>query len=593
MLALLTMLTIVGCAMPSTGGDTLSAWPDAAGAVRSPEVAAVSVRLWEELLAADPIWAGRLGDDRYLSRLPDESPEALRADRERLLALAADAAAIDAGRLAPDDRTTLQLAREEIDRLLLVNGTGFEAWLVDPRGAPHIRFLDLVGDQPTATRAERQALIVRWEAMPAAVDTATANLERGLVSGLTGNRISVQRTIEQLDRLLADPVDDWPLAAPALPPTLPAQEGRYLLERVRGSLRDGLRPALVRHRDLLRDRVLPRARSDEQPGLASMPDGRALYERLIVLHTGLDLTPEELHAFGLKEVARIREEIGRLGGRVLGTGDVEEVQRRLREDPELHFRTRDEVQAKAAEALARATAAMPEWFGLLPRAPCVVVRIGEHEERDTTIAYYRNPAADGSLPGRYYVNTYAPETRPRYEAEVLAFHEAIPGHHLQIAIAQEREGLPRFRRAGGSTAYVEGWALYTERLCEEMSLYSGDLDRFGVLSFDAWRACRLVVDTGLHAFGWSRNRAIDYMLANTLLAANNVENEVDRYITTPGQALAYKVGQREILALREQAREALGASFDIAAFHDVVLGEGAVTLPVLRARVERWMAGDG
>jgi uncharacterized protein (DUF885 family) len=221
------------------------------------------------------------------------------------------------------------------------------------------------------------------------------------------------------------------------------------------------------------------------------------------------------------------------------------------------------------------------------------VRIGEHEERDTTIAYYRNPAADGSLPGRYYVNTYAPETRPRYEAEVLAFHEAIPGHHLQIAIAQEREGLPRFRRAGGSTAYVEGWALYTERLCEEMSLYSGDLDRFGVLSFDAWRACRLVVDTGLHAFGWSRNRAIDYMLANTLLAANNVENEVDRYITTPGQALAYKVGQREILALREQAREALGASFDIAAFHDVVLGEGAVTLPVLRARVERWMAGDG
>jgi uncharacterized protein (DUF885 family) len=218
-----------------------------------------------------------------------------------------------------------------------------------------------------------------------------------------------------------------------------------------------------------------------------------------------------------------------------------------------------------------------------------VVRVPAAEEQETTIAYYRGPASDGSQPGRYFINTFAPETRPRYDAEVLAFHEAVPGHHLQIALAQETESLPRFRRETGSTAYVEGWALYTERLADELGLYSSDLDRLGMLSFDAWRACRLVVDTGLHAYGWTRQQAIDYMTANTLLAENNVENEVDRYIVWPGQAVAYKVGQREILALRAEAQAKLGERFDLKAFHDVVLGSGAVTLRVLRQNVQEWI----
>jgi uncharacterized protein (DUF885 family) len=212
-----------------------------------------------------------------------------------------------------------------------------------------------------------------------------------------------------------------------------------------------------------------------------------------------------------------------------------------------------------------------------------------YEEKDTTIAYYRQPAVDGSRPGTYYINTYAPETRPRYEAEVLAFHESIPGHHTQIALAQEMTGLPEFRKHLGVTAFVEGWALYTERLAAEMGLYSGDLDRMGMLSFDAWRASRLVVDTGVHVKGWSRQQATSYMLENTALAENNVENEVDRYIGWPGQALAYKLGQREIFALRHQAERALGPAFDVRAFHDLVLGAGAVSLAVLRAEVERWL----
>ncbi len=216
--------------------------------------------------------------------------------------------------------------------------------------------------------------------------------------------------------------------------------------------------------------------------------------------------------------------------------------------------------------------------------------MGEHEAKYSTIAYYRQPAADGSRPGSYYINTSAPETRPRYEAEVLAFHEAVPGHHLQIAIAQELADLPAFRRLGGPTAYVEGWGLYSERLSVEMGLLSGDMDRFGVASYDAWRACRLVVDTGLHAFGWSRDRAIAFMREHTALAENNIDNEVDRYLAMPGQALAYKLGQREILRLRDDARAALGSGFDIRAFHDIVLGQGAVGLSTLGVVVRDWIA---
>ncbi len=279
-----------------------------------------------------------------------------------------------------------------------------------------------------------------------------------------------------------------------------------------------------------------------------------------------------------------------LAERTIGSRSRAEAIARLRSDPALHFATREEVHAKAEEALARATAAIPAWFGRLPRASCVVVDMPAHEEEHNTIAYYRNPAEDGTRPGQYYLNTSHPETRPRYEAEVLAYHESIPGHHLQIAIGQELEGLPAFRRHLGPTAFFEGWGLYTERLADEMGLYSGDLDRIGVLSFDAWRASRLVVDTGMHAMGWTRQQAIDFMLEHTALAPNNIVNEVDRYIALPGQALAYKTGQLELLRLRAEARERLGTAFDIRAFHDTVLENGAIALPTLREIVGAWIA---
>jgi uncharacterized protein (DUF885 family) len=333
---------------------------------------------------------------------------------------------------------------------------------------------------------------------------------------------------------------------------------------------------------------LPKARPQEKPGILHVPGGREAYARLIRVNTSLDLTPEELHQTGMNEVARINSELVELGGKVFGTKERKEIQKRLRTDPGLYFTTRDEVAEKAEDALDRARRALPKWFGRLPRADCEVVRMEEHEEKHSTIAYYRGPAEDGSRPGRYYINTSEPQTRPRYEAEALAYHESIPGHHLQIAIAQELEGVPEFRKNSGVTAFVEGWGLYAERLSDEMGLYSSDLDRIGILSYDAWRACRLVVDTGMHAMGWTRAQAIDFMVENTELAVNNIVNEVDRYITWPGQALAYKTGQLEMMRLRQQAGRKLGGKFDIRKFHDVLLGNGAVPLKALRQLVEAY-----
>ena len=278
-----------------------------------------------------------------------------------------------------------------------------------------------------------------------------------------------------------------------------------------------------------------------------------------------------------------------LGQKLFGTSKLAEVLQRLRTDRKLYFDSAEAIEKKAQAALQKARRRMTEAFGILPRADCIVSRIPDYEAPFTTIAYYRQPDPTGARPGQFFINVHAPTTRAAYEMEALAFHEAIPGHHLQIAIAQERSALPAFRRHQGMTVFVEGWALYTEQLADEMGMYSGDLDRMGMLSFEAWRASRLVVDTGLHALGWSRDRAKRFMLEHTALTPNNIDNEVDRYIVWPGQAVAYKTGQLEIWRLRRAAEQTLGERFDIKGFHDAVLGRGAVSLPVLQRQVTEWV----
>jgi uncharacterized protein (DUF885 family) len=581
-------LLIGGCRMsqPKTmAGGTGST-------VASQTLAAAAAEYWEKRLQGDPIEATLLGDRRFDDRMPDPSPEEDRHETVRLRALAHRVRGIDSKRLLDVDRVTHAALLGEIENDIAVRACAISDWTVDPRDGPQVQFQNLAHLQTVTTPEQGRALVARWQKMPAYLDGRIANLRRALAEGRVATRGSVERVVRQLDEMLATPAEGWVLMDPgrAEHPAWNDSDRRALREGVAAAVSSGIRAAFERYRALLRNEILPRSRDDDHVGLVHVPRGAECYSSLIKVHTSLDLGPEEIHRIGLEENARIRAEMTALGKRLFGTEDLTEVQRRLRSDPALFFKTRDEVETKAKEALARADAAMPRWFGRLPKTPCVVKRVEAFEEKDTTIAYYRQPAVDGSRPGTHYINTFAPDTRPRYEAEVLAFHESIPGHHTQIAIAQEMTGIPEFRKHIGVTAYVEGWALYTERLAREMGLYSGDLDLMGMLSFDAWRASRLVVDTGLHAMGWSSRMAIRYMIENTALAENNIEIEVDRYIGWPGQALAYKLGQLEILALRREAEGRLGPAFDVRSFHDFVLGQGAVGLAVLREEMQRWIA---
>lgn len=581
------------CSTLTPDVECVELWADAQGEVIDADLATLCADAWEAKLARNPVWAGELGDPRYLGKLPDRSLSATRAHERTLRRFLERAEDIPMTSLADQDRITLKLLYDrwqaELSEIEL--GIDVDSWNLEPRSGVHVNFLSLAPDQPIGTRSERAALVDRWKAMSTAIQRKIDNLARGIEAGRVTSHTACVRVMEQLDALLQTPVEDSPLARPGgegdADPLSEVDLGTKI--EVLRLVRNDIYPAFRRYRAFLEEKVLPRARDDDHPGVMWVPSGAEYYQLAVKRHTSLELSPREIHDFGLAEVERIRAEMSLLGDRVFQTRDVPEIQRRLRTDPALHFTTREEVRAKAEESLERSTQIVASAFGIHPRAGCVVVPVPEHEAPHTTIGYYRAPAADGSRPGRYYINTYAPETRTRYEAEVLAYHEAIPGHHLQIAIANELEGLPLVRRYESCTAFVEGWALYTERLSDELGLYSGDVDRLGVLSFDAWRACRLVVDTGIHAFGWTRQQAIDYMTENTLLAVNNIENEVDRYIAWPGQALAYKLGQREILALRAEAEAALGDEFDLPSFHDRVLENGGVTLAVLRNHVERWI----
>jgi uncharacterized protein (DUF885 family) len=556
----------------------------------SAALASLADQYWQRRLAADPIEATLLGDRRFDDRLPDPSPEANQTEIDRLTDLTARVGALDAGALEGAHRITHGALLSEIGNELAVRRCAIADWAVDPLEGPQVLFLNLAHLQAVRSPQDGRALAARWHKVGDYLDARTANLRRSAGQGRVATAEAVTRVLRQLDELLAQPSGSWVMMEPARAPHPDWSEAdrRALDEGVRAAVEEKIRPAFARYRQALRDEIAPRARDDRAVGLLHVPGGEECYQRLIGVHTSLTLSAEQIHRIGLEENARIRAEMTDLGQRLFQTADLAQTQKRLREDPALYFSTRQEVEDKAREALARAEAAMPRWFGRLARTRCVVKRVEPYEERDTTIAYYRQPAIDGSRPGTYHVNTYAPETRPRYEAEVLAFHESVPGHHTQIALAQEQTGLPEFRKHLGVTAYVEGWALYTERLAAEMGLYTDDLDRMGMLSFDAWRASRLVVDTGLHVKGWSRQQALDYLTENTALAANNIENEVNRYVSWPGQALAYKLGQREIFALRREAEKRLGARFNIRTFHDAVLAHGAVSLPLLRAEVERW-----
>jgi len=550
-----------------------------------------------------PTWATTLGDHRRDDQLaPRDAAAMARLEAERG-ALLARLAGLAGGPLDELDRVThaqltARLAGEHgLDRCR------FHEWLVESGGGSVFGELSYVALAHTvAVPGDAANLVARMAQGVAAIDDTIANLARGLAAGRVSGAEKLRRAIRQLDGELRAPVATWAMATPAwaaAPDPDPWPPGAR--DRAVAALRDvvttELAPAFVRLRDFLRDRVLPAARGEVE-GLAGLPGGEACYRAAIAHHVGLAVSAAELHALGTTEVARTDEAIAALGATLFGTPDLASTLARLRADRALYFSSSGEILAAAEAALARAKVAAPAYFVTLPSADCVLREIPAYEAPSAPVAYYRQPHYDGSKPGELCINTHTPEMRARYELEAVTWHEGIPGHHNQIALAMELEALPAFRKLDGfghrgfveaSTAYVEGWALYTEGLAEEMGLYSSDLARLGQRTLDACRAARLVVDTGLHALGWTRARAEAYLRDHTAMTEGNLSNEVDRYLGCPGQALAYKVGQLEIRGLRAQAERALGATFRIAAFHAVVLGAGAVTLPVLGDRVARWI----
>jgi uncharacterized protein (DUF885 family) len=538
---------------------------------------------WQALLEADPLQATALGERGYDDRLPDVSPEGRAASIGRFEAILAGAAAA-AEPSDAEERLTLACLRQSAAATLALLRADAHAYTVDVTWGLQTEFLSATTYQPLRDAEDGRAMVARWAAIAPLLDQMAANLWRGAGEGRTPIRASAERVVAQLTDLLDVPDEQGPLLQPvrSLPESSwTADDARRLSGELLEVVSGTVRPAVVRFRQFVIDAVLPQAREDDVAGIGNLPGGEEIYRSLVKAHTTTELEPDQIHEWGLREVERIDAETAELGARVLGAGTLREVHEALRGDPALHFENGEQIEEVARACLARAQAATPDWFGRLPVTPCEVARMLPHEEKHSTIAYYRPSAADGSRPGRYYINTWQPKTRPRYEAEALAFHEAVPGHHLQGALAQELSWLPAFRRHAGTTAYVEGWALYTERLANEMGLYSGETDLLGMLSFDSWRACRLVVDTGMHAMGWSRQEVIDFMSDHSALATNNIVNEVDRYLGRPGQALAYKIGQLEMLRLRAEAQDRLGAAFDIRRFHDAVLTHGALPLTTL------------
>lgn len=555
------------------------------------EATVLGVRGWDAEVP-DLSEAAEAATDRRLAdlerRLEEVHPGGLDPDRGRSgrgRGRAASSLPTPPG-LGPQDRITLAMLRRDLaDARADLAARWPELTVSATSRGIQTAVLGLVPKVTLATPEQAADYTERCARLAGCLDQAGDRLRAGLAAGRTPPALGVRATVRQLDTYLAGPTADDPLLVPEPPAGVDAARFR---ERLADVVAGSVRPAMARYHDLLAGPVAERARPDDRCGLAHVPGGEAVYLAAVRHHTTTGHDPAELHRLGLELVAELAEEYRTLGSKVLGTADMDQIVARLRDDPALRFTSPAEILSSGRDALDRAVAALPAVVGRVPRAPCRVDEMSPYEAKDAVLGYYQPPAADGSHPGVHWLNTSAPETRTRYEYEALAFHESVPGHHLQFALAQELEALPRFRRFGYVTAFSEGWALYTERLADELGLYSGDLERFGMLSFDSWRACRLVVDTGLHQLGWSRDQAIDYLLANSALTRVNVENEVDRYVAEPGQALAYMVGRLELVRLRRQTEDRLGGRFDLRAFHDLVLGTGGVPLSVLAEVVEGW-----
>lgn len=554
------------------------------------DLARLSDEFFQVQHSTDPFSATLLGVSGFDSLVPDPSRAGARANAERFAAIEEQLGRIDVDSLDEADRINAAVlgslawgARSDLEHGLWETSASAAGY-----ASPQAMAFQAVPTAPLRDREAVDGYLTRLGALGSYFDAILDRYREATKEGRVSTRVGVQQAIDQLAGHLAlRPADDTLLSL-----QLPADiDHGAVRDRAATIVQEQVRPAMRRLAAGLQDELLPGARGDDEVGVRFAPGGEEGYRAAVRRHTTTDLAAEEIHQIGLDCIRDLQAEWAELGGRALGTSEVPEILHRLREDPSLRFTDTSQIVDVVSDALRRAEAARDDWFPAYEIADCVIEQINPIEAGNAALAYYRPPAGDGSRPGAHCVLTANPQERFTYEYEALAFHESTPGHHLQIASAQRLPGLPAYRRFLDAEVcgYVEGWGLYSERLADEMGLYTSDVQRLGMLSFDALRACRLVVDTGLHLLGWTRQQAMDYMWENTATTKTNVANEIDRYISWPGQALAYMIGRREIVRLRRTAERRLGPKFDIRGFHGAVLGNGAVPLGVLEQNVLRWV----
>jgi uncharacterized protein (DUF885 family) len=554
---------------------------------------------WQRWLREDPTLATSVGDARYNDRWPDLSIAAIEKSHELDLAAQQALSSIDISGLSPADRLNYDIVKLEVERRAAT-------WSFKPYvyAISHMGSLQSAGSiqtanelaeiAPFATVRDYENWISRLRAFGAYVDQVTALLKMGIKEGRTQPRVIMERVKPQLQAQRVSRPEDSPFLAPfgKMPESIGVAERERLANAGREAIAASVLPAFARFDKFFNDSYLPACRSSV--GIFDTPDGPAFYRALIAYHTTTPLTAEAIHNIGLSEVKRIRGEMDKIIAQVGFKGNFQEFSHYLRTDPKFFYTDPNDLLHGYMVIAKTIDPNLVKLFGKLPRTPYGVRPVPDTSAPNTTTAYYEPLAPDGSRPGYYYVNLYKPESRPKWEMEVLTSHESVPGHHLQLALQYENAvDVPMIRRMADFTAYVEGWALYAESLGERIGLYTDPYQKFGQLTYDMWRAVRLVVDTGIHADGWNRAQAIDYFKANAPKSELDITNEIDRYIAWPGQALAYKLGQMKILELRAAAQQALGARFDIREFHDVVLSTGAVPLPALEKTVRDWIASKG
>jgi uncharacterized protein (DUF885 family) len=544
----------------------------------------LAAELLSTVFDADPLSGSLYGVPGYDDRLPDFGAEAERDLAARLASIAERAEGVPAAGLGEAEHQTLDFLRYMGRNMAGAAGVPLVEFTVcDTFVDPVASILTTLPKLQLDTEERRQGYLARLHGLPQALEAAALRHREGTAAGRTAVARLVESAVAQLDLLTADPT----LGAV----TRPDHDEAVFSAAVYGAVDDVVRPALRAYQEALRTDVLPAARDDAHPGICFLPDGESMYSALVRLHASTDHSPDELHAVGREIVEQVGQELVETGARIWGTTDPAQIFDRLTNDPALRYASRDEMLAHARRVVSAAEAEAPSWFAVVPEVPCAVEPVPEVEEAGMAAAYYMPGALDGSRQGTYYLNTSQPTERHRYAAEDIAFHEAVPGHHFQLTVALESTDLAPVRRVLYDTACAEGWGLYSERLADEMGLYSDDVARMGLFTADSWRASRLVVDTGLHAMGWTRQQAVDWLAAHTPMPHIEVESEVDRYVSYPGQALAYMVGRREIVRLRALATERLGSRFDLKQFHDLVLRAGILPLAALARAVERWMDG--